>query len=385
MDIAIVAPCPVPYQIGGAENLWRGLQDFLNQHTPHQAEVIKLPSREHSFWELVNSYRRFAELDLEGFDLVVSGKYPAWMVEHSNHVCYMLHRLRGLYDTYHFFGLPEHYPTPPAAVRELCGFMEAYSGQRGALAEAFERLEAIRDDAAMPPELFAFPGPFIRAVVHYLDGIGLAPGAVRRYGAISATVRDRDGYFPTGADVFVAYPPTAVRRLEPRRGSYLFTVSRLDNAKRVELLVRAMQHVTRDVELRIAGGGPEEAALRALADGDRRVVFCGRVPEAELVRLYAGARAVGFVPYNEDYGYITLEAMLAGKPVITCTDSGGASELVEHGETGLVVEPRPEAVAEAIDRLWSSRRLVRHMGRRARAHGQRVTWRRVVEQLVATS
>ena len=82
MDIAIVAPCPIPYMIGGAENLWSGLQRHLNEHTPHQAEIIKLPSRELSFWELIDSYRRFAELDLTGFDLVVSSKYPAWMVSH---------------------------------------------------------------------------------------------------------------------------------------------------------------------------------------------------------------------------------------------------------------------------------------------------------------
>ena len=95
MDIAIVAPCPIPYMIGGAENLWRGLQDHLNEHTAHQAELIKLPSRELAFWELLDSYRRFAELDLTGFDLVVSSKYPAWMVNHPRHVVYMLHRLRG--------------------------------------------------------------------------------------------------------------------------------------------------------------------------------------------------------------------------------------------------------------------------------------------------
>ena len=105
MDVAIVAPCPIPYVVGGAENLWRGLQDHINEHTPHQAEIIKLPSPEHTFADLVGSYRRFAALDLDGFDMVVSSKYPAWMVAHRRHVVYMLHTLRGLYDTY-----PAYYP-----------------------------------------------------------------------------------------------------------------------------------------------------------------------------------------------------------------------------------------------------------------------------------
>src|SRR3954447_15557860 len=172
MDIAIVAPAPIPYEIGGAENLWRGLQDHLNEHTEHQAEIIKLPSRELTFWELIDSYRRFAELDLTGFDVVVSSKYPAWMVDHPRHVVYMLHRLRGLYDTYHFFQMPDRHPTQAAPVQALRAWMAEHAGERGALEEFFARLQALRVAPGLPDDLFAFPGPFIREVVHWLDGIG---------------------------------------------------------------------------------------------------------------------------------------------------------------------------------------------------------------------
>jgi glycosyltransferase involved in cell wall biosynthesis len=385
MDIAIVAPCPIPYQIGGAENLWRGLQDHINDHTPHLAEIIKLPSREFSFWELVDSYRHFAELDLTGFDLVVSSKYPAWMVSHPNHVVYMLHRLRGLYDTYDVMNLPADYPDPPPAVLELRAFMAEHAGSRAALPELFERLAALRRASGVREDLFAFPGPFIREVVHHLDGVGLAPAAIRRYGAISALVAEREGYFPPGADVFVAHPPTGLEGLHGGRGRYLFTVSRLDAPKRIDLLIAAMAHVGPRVELRIAGGGPDEARLRELAAGDERISFCGRVGSAELAGLYAGARAVAFIPFEEDFGLVALEAMLAGKPVITCADSGGTAELVADGVNGLVVEPRAEALAAAIERLWSSRREARRMGDAARARGGQVTWDGVVEQLTAAT
>src|SRR5215210_5098654 len=281
MDVAIVAPCPIPYVIGGAENLWRGLQDHLNEHTEHQAELIKLPSRELSFWELVDTYRQFSELDLDGFDLVVSTKYPAWMVRHPRHVVYLQHKLRGLYDTYDVDRLPLRLDEPPAPVVELRGWMEAHAGRRDALPEAFQRLDRLRG-AGLPAELFAFPGPFIREVLHWLDGVGLAPEEIHRYGAISDTVRRRAEYFPDGVEIFVAHHPTNLEGLRPRRGSYLFTASRLDNSKRVELLVGAMRHVSGDVELRIAGTGPDEEKLRAQADGDDRVRFCGRVPSAEL-------------------------------------------------------------------------------------------------------
>lgn len=380
MDVAIVAPCPVPYAIGGAENLWRGLQDHINEHTTHQAEILKLPSREHSFWDLVDSYRRFSEFDLTGFDVVVSGKYPAWMVSHPRHVVYMLHKLRGLYDTYHFFGMPDRHPTTAAPVQELRAFMEAHAGEREALPEFFERVEGLR---GQPEDLFAFPGPFIRELVHWLDGVGLAPSAITRYGAIAHTVAERADHFPAGREVFVAHPPTQLPIVPGKRGDYLFTVSRLDSVKRVKLIAEAMAHVKANVELRIAGTGPDLEALRELAAADRRITVLGRVPDAELLALYADARAVAFIPYLEDYGYVTLEAMLAGKPVITCSDSGGATELVRDGETGLIADPTAEAIGAAIDRLWSDKRAAKRMGAAGLEAARRVSWDAVLLDLLA--
>jgi glycosyltransferase involved in cell wall biosynthesis len=307
------------------------------------------------------------------------------MVSHPNHVVYMLHRLRGLYDTYDVMNLPQEYADPPPAVLDIRAFMAQHAEQRAALPEFFERVAALRSAPGVREDLFAFPGPFIRELVHFLDGIGLARTEIRRYGAISAAVGERPGYFPPGADVFVAHPPTGLAGLRDGRGRYLFTVSRLDAPKRIDLLIAAMEHVSARVELRIAGAGPEEGRLRELAAGDPRISFCGRVGDAELAGLYAGARAVAFIPQLEDFGLVTLEAMLAGKPVITCTDSGGTAELVSDGVNGLVVEPQAAALAAAIERLWSSRREARRMGQAGRERAAAVTWDGVVEQLTAAA
>ena len=100
VNVVIVAPCHVPLAIGGAEKLWWGLLEHLNGHTNHQADIVKLPGPEGDFWEVVDSYRAFSALDLTPYEVIISGKYPAWMSDHPCHVCYMLHPLRGLYDTY---------------------------------------------------------------------------------------------------------------------------------------------------------------------------------------------------------------------------------------------------------------------------------------------
>jgi glycosyltransferase involved in cell wall biosynthesis len=381
VDIAIVAPGPVPLAIGGAENLWWGLLEHLNRHTVHHADLIKLPTPERDFWEIVDSYRRWAALDVSGYDVVISGKYPAWMVSHPRHIVYLLHPLRGLYDTY-----PADWPTccspVPAGLDRLLELLRQPDPTRDLLAECFARLDELRARTDLAPELFALPGPLIREVVHFLDQIGRGPSAAARQVAMSATVAARPGYFADPARVPVVYPPTGLRGLHEGRGRYIFTVSRLDAPKRIDLLVRAMAHVKSRTQLRIAGTGPQAAALRDLADEDPRIRFDGFLNDSELVEAYAGSIAVAFVPDREDYGYITLEAMLSAKPVITTTDAGGPTELVTSGVTGLIAEPEPAAIAAAIDQLVAKPRLARRMGRAGARRALGINWDAVVATLL---
>ena len=81
----------------------------------------------------------------------------------------------------------------------------------------------------------------------------------------------------------------------------------------------------------------------------------------------ARCRAVCFPPLDEDYGFVTVEAFASRKAVITCVDSGGPAELVRDGETGLVCDPTPAAMAAAIARLMDDA----GVGRAARQRGRR--------------
>jgi glycosyltransferase involved in cell wall biosynthesis len=96
--------------------------------------------------------------------------------------------------------------------------------------------------------------------------------------------------------------------------------------------------------------------------GDR-VHFEIGVSDARLYELYETALAVYYGPFDEDYGYVTIEAFAAGRPVVTLTDSGGPLEFVFDGETGLVTPPDPKAVAQAFDRLYADRDLALRLGR----------------------
>ncbi len=140
------------------------------------------------------------------------------------------------------------------------------------------------------------------------------------------------------------------------------------------------------LRLIVAGDGTQRANVERLAASlgvADRVTFLGTASDDELIELYAGALAVLYPPFDEDFGYVTLEAFLARKPVVTCTDSGGPTEFVVDGVNGFVCEPLPEALAEAINRLAQARSRAAAMGEAGREVAARITWDGVVEKLTA--
>jgi glycosyltransferase involved in cell wall biosynthesis len=181
------------------------------------------------------------------------------------------------------------------------------------------------------------------------------------------------------------HPPPHADRLRPGEyGDYVLVVGRLEPVKRTDLAVRALAHAPA-VRLVIVGTGSQRDRLESIAGeaGVRdRVVFAGSAAGAELVSLYANALGVVYAPYDEDYGYVTLEAFLSGKPVITATDSGGTLEFVRDGENGFVCAPEPVAVGHAIARLDSDRALAARLGTAGMATAKTVTWDGVLEQLL---
>jgi glycosyltransferase involved in cell wall biosynthesis len=376
--IGIIAPSPVPFEMGGAEKLWLGLQTQINALTSHRCELIKIPTRERSFWELIDSYSQFYKTDLSHFDLVISGKYPAWMAGHPNHHIYMLHCLRGLYDTYHLMRMPW---AVSATHPKIEGLIKKLEDPGTEIPEAFDRVFSLRDDASIPSSFFDFPGPLIRKIVHSLDQKAMKKA--QSFAAISRTVAQRKEYFPPEASVNVVYPASSLEGLSPGPYEYFFAASRLDRAKRMDLVVQAYRKTKTDIPLKIAGTGPLEEELRAIARKDSRIILLGFVSDRDLVRFYAGARAVVFIPYQEDYGFVTVEAMKCGKPVITFADSGGVNEFVDPGETGWVCKPSVQELAKTIETVSRmGEDSLKQMGEKAKAKVESVTWEQTVRGLL---
>lgn len=385
MKIAIVAPSPVPFTIGGAELLFSGVQDAINDYTLHQCELIKVTTKEDNFWNLIESYYKFYNLDLSHFDLVISTKYPSWMIRHRNHIVYMLHPLRGLYDTYHLCSdaqeIPEGLKT--GLVKEILDITEIRIKKQKNVDDLFRKLFQLQvEQENYAKEIFTFPGPFIRNIVHFFDRWALSYENTREYYSISENVKRRKDYFPPSARVKVVYPPSKIEDFECRGYEYLFTASRLDSPKRIHMLIEAMKLVPHNVKLKIAGEGPEMNRLIELAGDDERIEFLGFVNESELVDLYANALAILFVPQDEDYGYITIEGMMSAKPIITTFDSGGPLEFVSDSKTGFIVCPKPEEIAEKINYFVEHAEEAKKMGQLAKEKVKGISWNNFVVKLI---
>jgi glycosyltransferase involved in cell wall biosynthesis len=116
-----------------------------------------------------------------------------------------------------------------------------------------------------------------------------------------------------------------------------------------------------------------------------RVDFLGSVDDDRLVALYADALAVAYAPYDEDFGYVTLEAFLCAKPVLTAHDSGGILEFVQDGVNGYIRRPEPEEFASAINDLAGSRARTAALGEAGLERARAISWDGVIETLVGCS
>lgn len=277
-------------------------------------------------------------------DTLITLKFPTYLINHPNKRLWLLHQHRSAYD---FWGT-------------------AYS------------------------DLSADPlGPIIRDLISSADKQAFSEHT--RLFTISQNVSNRLKS-STGFDAPPVYPPVADSAdfFTSDAEDYILFPSRVNSTKRQYLVARALAKCKSDARIIFSGPIEDresvEKELRALADSgmEGRAQFIGSVSREKLIDLYARCKGVIFIPQDEDYGYITPEAMYAGKPVITATDSGGSLEFVENEVTGLIVKPIEQEIADAIDRIWDSPAEAKLWGEQGKlkVSNMNLSWENVLENLL---
>ncbi|MBV9270286.1 MAG: glycosyltransferase [Candidatus Eremiobacteraeota bacterium] len=165
-------------------------------------------------------------------------------------------------------------------------------------------------------------------------------------------------------DSLVLHCPADVHRFTVGRGrgDYFFIASRLLPYKRVDLAIRAA--AIAGVPLFVAGTGPAEASLRALAAGTTTTML-GYVDDARINELMGNARAA-LLPGEEDFGLVPIEAAATGRPTIAYR-GGGSLETIIEGLTGEYFdEATPESLAQVLRRFDERK----YDGAKLRAHAE---------------
>ena len=341
MRIAVCRP-QVPFARGGAEIMTDALVEQLRARD-HDADLVTIPFKWYPgatvltqafLWRLVD----LDEADGRPIDMVVATKFPSYVVRHREKRVWLVHQFR-----------------------------QAYELDRTGLGQFGEGPE----DRAL------------RRQVQRLDRLAL--GEATRLFATSANVAGRlERSTGLHADV-LPHPPQELDYRCEGYGEFVLSASRLDRAKRIDLLLEA---VALDPGLRavVVSDGPDRERLEGIARDrglDGRVEFTGRVTPDELAALYARCLAVYYAPVDEDFGMGPYESFLSEKPVITTTDAGGPLDVVSDRQTGLVVSPDAASIAGATAWLREHPDDAAAFGRAGKAVAAEVTWERAIARLLS--
>jgi glycosyltransferase involved in cell wall biosynthesis len=330
----------VPFIHGGATYHVNGVVDALRQ-AGHDVELLKLPFRFSPETDIVRAMEHATSLDLVqpngvSIDRVISLQFPGYGIAHPDHCVWVMHQHRAAYELY--------------------------------------------DPTRSTPEFDA-----LRKQIIAFDNASLT--RARAVFANSRRVAQRLQQF-NGIDARALYhPPAHTEHFKCDDAlPYVFFPSRLETLKRQHLVIEAARHMRSSLKIVLAGeGGQREtyaAFVERLGVGDR-VALIGHVTEEQKRAFYARAQAVVFPAFDEDYGYITLEALLSSKPVLTCVDAGGPLEFIRHGDNGWIEEPTAEALAARLDWIAAHPRETAQAGARGRESwcSAGISWERVVQTL----
>ena len=343
----VVLGVQVPFVRGGAEYLNEELVRQINlwgKARSVKAELVQLPYKWYPETQILSDMLAWRMLDISEangvkVDLAIATKFPSYASSHPNMGLWLVHQHRVLYDL---------------------------QGTAYDVAHLTHEQQEIRDSLRS----------IDKRILESID---------KRF-TISTTVTERLQNF-CGLSSSVLYPPSrlATEIYPGDYGDYVLYVGRLETIKRPNLLIEALAQCKSGRAV-IAGTGAQFDELRRLAEKlgvSDRVELKGFVDDDELLKLIACCRAIFYTPVDEDFGFATIEAFHAFKPVITSDDSGEVERIVRHTQSGWVSPSNPVALAESLGKCFaeSSERL-KSMAGAGYELARKITWDNVIQNLV---
>ena len=220
--------------------------------------------------------------------------------------------------------------------------------------------------------------PLIKKGFHRADAVSALSTYLAKW-AKDLGYRGEVAVVPQGADVARFSAPRAAHQ-----GIALVTTSRLVHKNAIDDIICALKLLPAHIKLLVAGVGPDEEALRALAARlgvEARVDFLGHVPGERLPALLQSADIFIRPSRSEGFGISFIEAMAAGLPVIA-TREGGLADYITSEVAWPVPKDSPSAIARAVEDIVSNPARTREVVDRARRMvAEKYTWDAVAREM----
>lgn len=343
----LILAAHVPFSRGGAERLLDSLQEELIRKG-HSVDILGIPFICNSKDDLIKNIIQWRSLNLEyvngrKIDLVICTKFPTYYAIHSHKIIWLIHQYRQAYDLF---------------------------------ATRFGDFDVTIEDEA------------IRKAIHRYDSIAFSEA--KKIYTISQNVSDRLKKYNNFESV-VLEPPVPLRidtEVAIHKGSYILCIGRISSIKRIDLILKALPLIPRDITLSIVGKEDEPGVMSYLeAEIEKhgikdRVIFHGSVDDVTLNELYAKAFCVYFGAYDEDYGFVTYEACKFKKPIIALSDGGHIASIVKRYNLGVVSDPTSDMIASHVSTLWTNNELYDEFVSCSRRMPDGLSWDKILEQLI---
>ena len=343
----LVATTKIPFSRGGAELHAQGLIRELNKRAGVEAELLEIPFSWNHPEKIVDNIMISRLIDASAFngkktDLVIGLKFPAYLIRHRNKKIWLLHQHKAAYELWNtpFGDIPDN-----------------------------------------------IMGRTVRSAIRNADTKFICE-AKKVFSNSTSVSRRLKKYNGIDSEVLYHPPPNPELYKCESYKNFLVFIGRIEPIKRQLLAVQALNETKADIRLKIIGNSYSEEYLKIIREEIARQKLENRVEiildadnERKALEL-ANCLACINIPYAEDYGYVTLEALQSSKAVITCSDSDGPAEFVSDTVNGFIAAPTPESIAYCINKITVSE--AKRMGANSKKilKEKGISWDNVISRLL---
>lgn len=385
MKIAIIKP---DYHIhGGFEVVMDRIITGLKQHG-HSVKYIKVDMtkpryqlgemaippeiyhKNEEFFRYTMSMEAFLELDLKKFDIVISTQPPSFAVDHPKVVALFYHHHKLFYDLFDAFiecglGSIEH-KSAMEVLREIDSYY--ITDDKYYIAGSEHVANRLRQYNNIKSHLYTFAAGIDDEYYQYNGPISFnSPICVGRH------------EFPKRPELFIH----AMKHVDGLTGKIIGEGGKTPDLKVIDQYLTQLHHDKSDIDdenlWKSLVFNTKNLDISKLPTKKSDVIFMGRLSHNALIDEYANALCVVCPAYEEDYGLTAIEAMAFKKPVIVCNDGGGLAEFIENGVNGFIVEPKGEAIAEAINYLKTHPKDLKRMSDNAYTFSRQYSWEKAMD------